>query len=101
MYVRNVFQFILENYNVSEQEAIEVWKKSHWYSLFHPLTMLVLSGGFFLKFWFFSGMADIYLYGFISAQDASLAGVLLLYIFLWNFFRIKFIKNHLSDKKIR
>lgn len=100
MYVRNVFQFILENYNVSEQEAIEVWKKSHWYSLFHPLTMMVLVSGFLLKFVVFSTMADVFLYGFISAQDLCIAVVVLLYIFLWNFFRIRFIKNHLSDKKI-
>lgn len=99
MYVRNVFQFILENYNVSEEEAIAVWKKSHWYSLFHPLVLLGLASGLLLRFWFFS--SDVLLLGFLSVQDTCLGLVLLLYIFLWNFFRIRFIKEYLADRKIK
>lgn len=101
MYIRNVFQFIMENYNVNEEEAIGVWKKSHWYSLFHPVSLLVLIGGLLFRYWVFSGISDMLLLGFVSAQDAFLAAVLLVYIFLWNFFRIKFIKEYLADRKIK
>lgn len=99
MYVRNVYQFILENYHVSETEAIAVWKKSHWHGLLHPLALLVLIGSFLARFWAFAGVSDFLILGFISAKDASLAAIILFYIFLWNFLRIKFIKNYLQDKK--
>lgn len=100
MYVRNVFQFILENYKVSEAEAVEVWKKANWYGLFHPVALMVLVGGILARFWLFSSRPDILLYNFISLKDACLALVFLVYIFLWNALRIKYIKNHLVDRKI-
>jgi len=98
MKIKKNYQYILDNYKVDETLAADIWKKAHWYAVFHPVSLLSLLCGLLFKYLIFHEKNDVLLYGIVSIQNLYAALIILMYITLCHMYRLKYIKRNLIDK---
>lgn len=83
------YRSLVSAYSLGEKDAKELWRKSFWFGILHPVPIIILASGLLFGFLYFDESSYVIFY--FSSRNVFITSSFIVFIFFVNFFQRKYI----------